>query len=320
MLLRKMGLMIRALLIMFSFSMFTLGDDAFARAGGKRSFGQRSQPTAQPRNPPPSQQQQMQPPANNRGGFMKGLAGGLAGGLLGSMLFSSLAHGSGFGGAGGGIGLLDIILIAGLLYVAYRFWKNRQNQNRHAFAGAGGAPAMGGHGSMGYSPPMDAASATMARSSANYGSGSSDVGYFGQGASAPMAVGPRLDRETAEDVFFRVQGAWTRRDLSSVQDYVERDVARVLDADLQDLKTRHEINRLENISVRNIEFSEPWYEGDRELVRVRFTASLLDYTVDESTGAIKSGSNTEPVKFDEYWIFAKSQGRSSWQLAGIEQI
>jgi len=175
---------------------------------------------------------------------------------------------------------------------------------------------------MGYSPPMDAASATMARSSANYGSSSSDVGYFGQGSGASpyMSSGPRLDRETVEDIFFRVQGAWTRRDLTPVQDYVERDVARVLDADLQDLKDRHEINRLENISVRNLEFSEPWYEGDRELVRVRFTASLLDYTVDESTGALKSGSNTEPVKFDEYWIFAKSQGRSSWQLAGIEQI
>jgi predicted lipid-binding transport protein (Tim44 family) len=314
MLLKKMGLMIRALLIVFSFSLLSMGEDAEARAGGKRSFGQRSQPTAQPRSPnPPPAQQQMQPPSN-RGGFMKGLAGGLAGGLIGSMLFSSMAQGAGLGGAGGGIGLFDIILIAGLLYVAYRFWKSRQNQNRPAFAV--GAP------SMGYSPPMDAASATMARSSVNYGSSPSDTGYFSQGSSASpyMTTGPRLDRETVEDIFFRVQGAWTRRDLTPVQDYVERDVARTLDADLQDLKDRREINRLENISVRNLEFSEPWYEGDRELVRVRFTASLLDYTVDESTGALKSGSNTEPVKFDEYWIFAKSQGRSSWQLAGIEQI
>jgi predicted lipid-binding transport protein (Tim44 family) len=314
MLLKKMGLMIRALLIVFSFSLLSMGEDAEARAGGKRSFGQRSQPTAQPRSPnPPPAQQQMQPPSN-RGGFMKGLAGGLAGGLIGSMLFSSMAQGAGLGGAGGGIGLFDIILIAGLLYVAYRFWKSRQNQNRPAFAG--GAP------SMGYSPPMDAASATMARSSVNYGSSPSDTGYFSQGSSASpyMTTGPRLDREPVEDIFFRVQGAWTRRDLTPVQDYVERDVARTLDADLQDLKDRREINRLENISVRNLEFSEPWYEGDRELVRVRFTASLLDYTVDESTGALKSGSNTEPVKFDEYWIFAKSQGRSSWQLAGIEQI
>jgi len=309
----RMGLLIRTLLIALSFGFFSMSEDASARAGGKRSFGQRSQPTAQPRNPPPQQQVQ---PAANRGGFMKGLAGGLAGGLIGSMLFSSLAHGSGVGGGGGGIGLFEIILFAGLAFVAYRFWKSRQ-QNRHAFAGA--APGMGA-ASMGYSPPMDPA--PMARSASYGNSGSSDVGYFApaQAATPYMVSGVRLDRETAEDVFFRVQGAWTRRDLTSVQDYVERDVARVLEADLQDLKSRQEINRLENISVRNIEISEPWMEGDRELVRVRFTANLLDYTVDESTSAIKSGSNSEPVKFDEYWIFAKSQGRSSWQLAGIEQI
>ncbi|MDQ3233203.1 MAG: Tim44-like domain-containing protein [Pseudobdellovibrionaceae bacterium] len=313
----RMGLLIRTLLIAFSFGLFTLGDDAFARAGGKRSFGQRSQPTTQPRSNPPPQQPQMQPPASNRGGFMKSMAGGLAGGLLGGMLFSSLAHGSGLGGGGGGgIGLLDIILIAGLLYVGYRFWKSRQNQNRHAFAGAG--PSMGGS-PMGYTPPVNQDS-SMARSTSFGNSGGADTGYFAQGSQAPMVSGSRLDRETAEDVFFRVQGAWTRRDLTSVQDYVERDVSRVLEADLQDLKSRGEINRLENISVRNIEFSEPWFEGDRELVRVRFTANLLDYTVDETTAAIKSGSSSEPVKFDEYWIFVKSQGRSSWQLAGIEQI
>ncbi|WP_218109899.1 Tim44 domain-containing protein [Oligoflexus tunisiensis] len=292
------------MLIAFSFGLLAIGSDAFSRAGGRRSFGQRSHPTTQPRSNPPANQQPQAQPASNRGGFMKGLAGGLAGGLLGSMLFSSLAHGAGFGGMGGGIGLLDIILIAGLLYVAFRFWKSRQNQNRPAFAG--GAP------SMGYQPPMNQ---SMARS-ASYGSTPADAGYFAQGGVS----GSRLERDTAEDIFFRVQGAWTRRDLTSVQDYVEHDVARVLEADLQDLKARQEINRLENISVRNIELSEPWYEGDRELVRVRFTASLLDYTVDESTGAVKSGSNTEPVKFDENWIFAKSQGRSSWQLAGIEQI
>jgi predicted lipid-binding transport protein (Tim44 family) len=159
--------------------------------------------------------------------------------------------------------------------------------------------------------------------SASYGNGGgSDVGYFApaQTSSSYAVSGSRLERETAEDVFFRVQGAWTRRDLTSVADYVERDVARVLEADLQDLKSRHEINRLENISVRNIEISEPWMEADRELVRVRFTANLLDYTVDETTNVLKSGSNSEPVKFDEYWVFARSQGRSSWQLAGIEQI
>lgn len=292
---------IRTLLI--TFGLLTLGGEAFARAGSKRSFGQRSHPTVQPRSPnPPPQQQPMAQPAPNRGSFMRGLAGGLAGGLLGSMLFSSFGHAAGPGGfGGGGIGFLDIILIAGLLYLAFRLWKNRQNR---PLSYAGAAPGMA--------------------SSSNYQATSSPAaaGYFGQGlnsyASAPYSVG--LSRDTAEEIFFRVQGAWTRRDLNLVQDSVESEVLRVLDQDLQQLKNRHEINRLENISVRQVEISEPWWDGGRELTRVRFTASLLDYTVDEASGAVKEGSASEPVKFDEYWIFAKSQDQSRWRLAGIEQV
>jgi len=298
----KTGLIIRALLLIMSFGFLAMGEDALARAGGKRSFGQRSYPSSQPRsNPQPAPQQQpnyqTQPPAS-RGSFMKGLAGGLAGGILGSMLFSSFGHAAGMGGlGGGGIGLFDIILIAGIAYLAFRLWKSRQNQRRPAYA----------------------ASSPMAASSA-YAGGTQDLGYFGQ-SPAPYAVPTsRIDRNTAEDVFFRVQGAWTRQDLSLVQDLVDRDVARVLEADLQELKSNQSINRLENIAVRQVEIGEGWVEGDREFVRVRFTASLLDYTVDAKSGAVKEGSSSEPVKFDENWIFAKSQGRSNWQLAGIEQI
>src|SRR4051812_15483761 len=123
-----------------SFWFLALGEDASARAGGGRSVGQRSHPSPHPRAPPtqpPPQQQpgyQTQPSAPaSRGSFMKGMAGGLAGGLLGSMLFSSFGHASGFGGAGaGGIGFFDIILVAGLIYLAFRLWKSRQNLQRPA--------------------------------------------------------------------------------------------------------------------------------------------------------------------------------------------
>ena len=48
----------------------------------------------------------------------------MLGGFLGSMLFSGLAHWGGFGGLGGfgssGIGLVEILLFAGLGYFLYR--------------------------------------------------------------------------------------------------------------------------------------------------------------------------------------------------------
>ena len=52
---------------------------------------------------------------------MGGLAGFALGGLLGSMLFG--------GGMGGGIGLMEILLIGGGIFLLFRMMKNRQAAN-----------------------------------------------------------------------------------------------------------------------------------------------------------------------------------------------
>ena len=54
-------------------------------------------------------------------------------------------------------------------------------------------------------------------------------------------------------------------------------------------------------------------------ITVRFYANLLDYTVDETTGQVVSGSKTEPVKFEEYWTFTRPVGNNPWQLSAITQ-
>lgn len=117
--------------------------NAHARAGGSRSFGSRgtrsySRPATPYSQPSPSRQQvapapgpfQQQPAS----GFMRNMAGGMMGGLLGGMLFSSL----GFAGAGsvggGGIGLFEIVLLAGIGYLIYRYvQKKRADSSSNPF-------------------------------------------------------------------------------------------------------------------------------------------------------------------------------------------
>ena len=67
------------------------------------------------------------------GGFMGGMAGMFLGGMVGRMLFGGMGGmGGGFGG-GGGIGLLEILLIGGGIFLLMRYLRNRQ------------APAYGSH-------------------------------------------------------------------------------------------------------------------------------------------------------------------------------
>ena len=52
---------------------------------------------------------------------------------------------------------------------------------------------------------------------------------------------------------------------------------------------------------------------------VRFLASLLDYTTDESGATVLEGSRTEPVKFEEYWTFVRPVGPNAFRLSAIQQ-
>ena len=283
---------------------------AEGRAGGGSSRGRSSGWGSRPSTPskaPPSQAQPagnpsggpgMTPPANNPGGgFMRSMAGGIAGGFLGSMLFGSIGHAAGLGGAGGGgVGLVEILLLAGVAYFGFRWWKGRQLATNTSSA------------------------APLRFNSSNFATARGQEPTF-IGSQAMEALPPiGIDTEKASDLFFQVQGAWTRRNLSSVKSLLGRELAEMLETDLAELREKKLINRLENISIRTTDVLTSWSEGGEDFSTVRFTANLLDYKVDESTGKVTEGSDSQPVKFAEDWTYAKSPRGHEWRLESIEQV
>jgi predicted lipid-binding transport protein (Tim44 family) len=125
------------------------------------------------------------------GGLMGGIMGFALGGLLGSMLFGGLG-----GGLFGGIGLLEILLIGGLLYFAFSYMRRRQQPT----------PAS----AYGYAPPQEreissrqsesryGATATMAASESDLERG---VRHIQQMDSD---FDPVRFRDTASEVFFNI--------------------------------------------------------------------------------------------------------------------
>ena len=94
----------------------------------------------------------------------------------------------------------------------------------------------------------------------------------------------------------------------------------ILSNDADKLKQERKINKVENIAVRSVDIGEVWQESGRDYITVKFYANLLDYTVDENTGQVVSGSKTEPVKFEEYWTFRRPVGNHPWRLSAIQQV
>ena len=283
------------LIVMFVFSLvsFWIADyaDARSRSGGRSFSTSRSyKPPAQSLNSPSS--------TNRSGSFTRGLAGGFMGGALGSMLFGGMGGGLG----GSGIGLFPILLIAGVGYFVYRRFSNRSSTaNQYGnMAGADRSFVVPGNPPMGVADKVSEGIALIRRSEADF-----DPNYF---------------KEIAQDVFFQVQAGWMRRDIGSYRHLLGEQLAKEYEENFAEMRQKGHINKLENIAVRNVDVVDAGAEDNEEFIVVLFTANLLDYTVDEQSGDVVSGSNTDPVKFAEKWTWARPIGTQSWKLEGVEVV
>lgn len=317
---RKQMHILTTVMVCLLFDAVTCATDAQARVGGGRSLGSRgsrsySRPVSPATQPSPSQPRYTPSPSPSpattpypqpaTGGFFRSMAGGLVGGMLGGMLFRSLGFGGGMGG-GGGIGLFDILLLAGICYLIYRFVRSRRrNENVYQASTYGGAAS---------APP-----ASSYQESAPAAAASDRVAGLGHIRQMDAAFDEERFADSVMDMFFRIQGAWMNRDLAPVAGLLTDEMRRILQADVDALLQERRVNRLENIAVRSVEIVEAWQEAGQDYVTTLIYANLLDYTTDDTSGAVVAGSKTEPVKFEEYWTFTRSVGPNPWRLSAIEQ-
>ena len=319
---RQTALAALGLFALVGLSQILLEGYADARAGGGRSGGFRgsrsysspARPTnpSQPRREATPAAQQQSPMAPQAGGLMRTFGMAMLGGLVGSMLFSGLA-GAGLGGLGGlggsGFGMIEMLLLAGLGYFIYRKFRS--------------SAAATNHGSMEYR-------STQYQEPANLG--------YNAPTSVPIQEAPSYDRvdyrsltlmdrsftaeqflKSAQDIFFKAQGAWNKQDTSALRTLCGSELMKTWEEELNTLRGRGQQNKMENIALRESEITEAWTENGEDYITVRWHANLLDYTADAKSGAVISGSDSQPVEFEEYWTFTRPVGPNPWKLTAVQQ-
>ena len=315
---RRIVFMALGLFAFVALSQIILESYAEARAGGGRSGGfrgsrsyssparptQPSNPTAPRRDATASQQPGMMAPQT--GGFMRGLGTAILGGFLGSMLFSGLAHGfGGLGGFGGsGFGMIEILLLAGLGYFLYRKFVR--------------PAAATGYGSMQYQNTQPYTSYDSPSSPSQEAPPNNQVDYRSL-TMMDRSFNPDQFLKTAQDIFFKVQGAWNKQDTNALRALCGTELMKTWEDELTSLRARGQQNKMENIALRESEITEVWTENGEDYITVRLLANLLDYNVDAKTGAVVSGSNSDPIQFEEYWTFSRPVGPNAWKLSAVQQ-
>jgi predicted lipid-binding transport protein (Tim44 family) len=228
-----------ALTALIFFSLFVLMESsAWARAGGGRSSGSRgsrsfsapSSPSSpSPSSPYSSPKSGLSGPGSGtspgstgtfgRSPFLQGLAGGVAGGFLGNLLFGGRGYASGMGGTGGGgIGFLDILILGVLGYFAWRFFKRRR-QMADAGAYYADTGSLRTEGSFSSPAPSYPQEQTGYSSHDDVQKGLYQIGQF------DSSFTEEAFKETAQDLFFRIQAGWMNRSLDGIQPLLDNQMA-----------------------------------------------------------------------------------------------
>ena len=315
------------------------GFGSFGRRGfSRRSFGARPRARSFSRRP-------LQRSSFLGGGLGSGLFAGIGGFLLGGMLGRMLFGGMGGMGMGGGFGILEILLIGGVIFFIFRMMRNRASASyqeprysgdRYAEAdpyGVGGyeEEPRGGYEAPGrsersggvYRGPDIGAAGGATRSAGGSGGSprrdSASDATLRQMAERDASFSEQAFVGLAKENFIRFQNAWSTRDLEPVRDLMDKEIYAEVQRDVEGLRSEGKINKLDDVDVGKAEIVEAWNEEGFEFITVRYEASLCDYVVDERSGDIIEGSRTQRVNFAEHWTWARPEGPNAWFLSAIEQ-
>jgi predicted lipid-binding transport protein (Tim44 family) len=294
---------------------------ADARPGGGGSMGSRgarthSAPpptatapgTAQPMNrtmTQPGSPATAAAPAAAGGGFFNkpgmGMLGGLAAGFLGAGLLGMLFGGGMFSGLGGLSSIIGLVLQVGLIILVVRLammWWQRRHTPASAYASSGQTQGQG---------PVPAPQANL-RTGMGFGLGS---------ASAPPLEIQPADYEAFERLLGDVQAAWSNEDVSALEKLTTPEMASYFAKDLADNKARNDVNKITDVKLLQGDLAEAWREAETDYASVAMRFSLVDKTLERTTGKLVAGSE-QPIEATEVWTFARRRGEG-WELSAIQQ-
>jgi len=244
--------------------------------------------------------------AASKGGFFNrpgmGMLGGLAAGFLGAGLLGMLFGGGLFSGLGGLSSIIGLLLQVGLIIIVVRLamsWWQRRHTPASAYA-SGPAPAAGG-------PAEGPGAQTSFRS----GMG------FGLGSSQPALEIQPADYEAFERLLGEVQAAWSNEDVAKLHTLATPEMVSYFSKDLEENKARNDVNKVTDVKLLQGDLAEAWREGETDFASVAMRFSLVDKTMERTTGRLVSGSDT-PVEATEVWTFARRRG-ADWELSAIQQ-
>jgi predicted lipid-binding transport protein (Tim44 family) len=247
--------------------------------------------------------------------FARNMMMGIGAGLLGAGLFGLLSGSglfSGLGGLASMFGLLmQVALIGGLVWLAIRFFRRRQE----ATMASAGAPmnAM----NLNPEPQHMAREAMTPHNTAAQAMGmAAGVAATPAGSDAVGLTGE--DFGVFERLLSEVSTAYSQEDLAALQRYATPEMVGYFADDLKENASKGLADRTSDVKLLQGDLAEAWVEGETAYATVAMRFEAISVMADRKTGKIVEGNMTIPQQSTELWTFACRRG-GSWQVSAIQQ-
>lgn len=245
----------------------------------------------------------------SRSPFMAGLMGGLIGAGLGGLLFGGGLFG-GLHGFAGFLGfLLQIALIAGLVWLGLRLFRGMRAGGAEPRAVPAGGVPPNALGRTGYGPGMSGLA----------GGGLKSAGMGGATPHAGETIRlEKADFDAFERLLIEANEAWSRQDLAALERIATPEMAQDLADDLADLASRGLRNETREVRLEQGDLADAWVEDVYDYARVAMRFSMLDATYRVSDGALVEGDAHRRTEATEIWTFVRVRG-GPWFISAIQQ-
>jgi len=137
-------------------------------------------------------------------------------------------------------------------------------------------------------------------------------------------IDPSFDQDAfcqwLEQIYVHMQEAWTAGDFTPMRVYFSNTLYAQFDCQLAALRLNHHTNHVDDIVVQNVVL-RGWYEaGGEQCLVVNIRARIVDYTVDDDSGAVVAGdTHTRKLMTYEY-TFARTTGAQSATADGTHTV
>ena len=139
-----------------------------------------------------------------------------------------------------------------------------------------------------------------------------------------MTVDPDFDaadlREKASNLYVRMQNGWTNKDISDLRPYFTDALFTQFERQLTQKKAQGLTNYIDRISVQNVALRGFKQASGVDHMIIRLEARIIDYTVNDVTGEVVSGSR-DREKFMTYeWDMSRTTGAQTLKKDGVGRV